>query len=228
MNTKRHELKYLINNSDYLTLKRKLDLLLKRDEHSIESPYLITSIYFDDLNNKAYYQKVNGDSYRYKYRIRFYNNNKNLFKLEKKSKLEQITSKTSVYLNRDEVDDIMNKNYKFLLLKNNNLCAEFYLELSRGLLKPKVVVEYERLAYVHKISDLRITFDTNIKSSFNTTDLLEKDCIYTNNLEEENIVMEIKSNGDIPVYLKSILQLGKSTQTSMSKYVYSRKYNYNL
>lgn len=228
MFVKRHELKYLLNKTDHLVIENKLNHLLKRDYYSKEEPYLITSIYFDDLFNKALYQKLDGESYRYKYRIRYYNNNLKFFKLEKKSKIDQITSKTSVILTYSEVQAILDCDFKFLLNKENNLCKEFYIELSRGTLKPKVIVKYQRMAFVHPISDLRITFDTRIRSSFSTNDYLSEKQLFTENLESENIVMEVKSNGDIPTYLKSVLQLGKSTQTSMSKYVYSRKYNYNL
>ena len=228
MFVKRHELKYLLNKSDHLILEGKLDCLLKRDSYSLEKPYVITSIYFDDFFNKALYQKLDGDSYRYKFRIRYYNNDLTFFKLEKKSKIDQITSKQSVILTYDEVDNILNNEYKFLLQRDESLCTEFYIELSKGLLKPKVIVEYERMAFVHPISDLRITFDTHIRSSFSTDNYLQRDVVFTENIEGNNIVLEVKSNGDIPSYLKSILQLPNSAQTSVSKYVHSRKYNYNF
>ena len=224
--TKRHELKYIISKLDYEVISRRLNHLLLKDEYSLGKPYTITSLYYDDINNSALQQKVNGDSYRYKYRIRYYNKSHNLFKLEKKEKIHQLTNKESFILNKDEVSRIINNDYEFLLLKENSLCAEFCNKLRTSTLKPKVIVEYERLAYIHKVGNVRITFDMNIKASLNNCNVFDDSMLYTKALETGEVVMEIKFNSVMPSHLRSILQLSNSTQTSMSKYVYSRKYNY--
>lgn len=224
--TKRHEQKYIISNSDYTVISRKLNHLLKKDKYSLEHPYIITSLYYDDIQNSALKQKVDGDAYRYKYRIRYYNKSHNLFKLEKKEKIHTITNKESYILNKDEVASIVDGNYSVLLNKDSTLCFEFYQQLKKGLLRPKVIVEYERLAFVHSVGNLRITFDSNIKASLNKCDIFEDSILLTKVLEPHELVMEVKFNGELPYYLKSILQLSTNTQTSMSKYVHSRKYNY--
>lgn len=225
--TKRHEIKYIITNQDYQVITGKLNHILKRDAYSYYDPYTITSLYYDDHNNQALQQKIDGDSYRYKYRIRYYNNDLGFFKLEKKEKIHTITNKESAFLNRDEVEKILNNDTTFLLDKGCALCEEFYYKTRRGLLKPKVIVEYERLAFVHQVGNLRVTFDTNIKASLNDCNIFNDSLNYTKPLETGEVVMEVKFNGEIPSYLKSVLQVSNGTQTSMSKYVYSRQYNYN-
>ena len=224
--TKRHEQKYIISNIDYTVISRKLNHLLVRDQYSTEQPYTITSLYYDDIYNSALKQKIDGDNYRYKYRIRYYNKSRTLFKLEKKEKIHQITNKESFILSREDIVSITNGDIEVLLTKENPLCFEFYQQIKRGLLKPKVIVEYERLAFVHRVGNVRITFDTNIKATLHNCDLFNDNLLYTKVLEPNEVVMEIKFNGEIPYYLKSILQVSGNPQTSMSKYVYSRKFNY--
>ncbi|MBU1019796.1 MAG: polyphosphate polymerase domain-containing protein [Firmicutes bacterium] len=226
--TKRHELKYLISKTDYEVFKKKLDPLLQKDLYSGNKPYTITSLYFDDIFNTAYKQKINGDSYRYKYRIRYYDLDTSLFKLEKKEKRDQITNKESATLSLNEVQSILKNDIAFLQEKQGELYQEFYQKIKNGLLKPKVIVEYERVAYTHIVGNCRITFDQRLRSSFNIHDLFNQSTMYIDPLLTNEVIMEIKFNGEFPFYIKSLLQSYNSIQTSVSKYVYSRKYNYNL
>lgn len=68
-----YEYKHIINNGDYLALKSRLNIIMNKDEHIIDGKYKIRSIYFDDLNDQAYKDKINGLSNRSKYRLRYYN-----------------------------------------------------------------------------------------------------------------------------------------------------------
>jgi|LGOV01.1.fsa_nt_gb hypothetical protein len=201
---KRHELKYLISSQDHIVLTKKLEHILQRDHYSKFSPYIITSLYYDDIFNTGLKQKVDGDSYRYKYRVRYYNKSHNLFKLEKKEKIHTITNKQSTLLSESEVSSLINNEFEFLLHKNDDLCTEFYYKLHQGLLKPKVIVEYQRVAYIHKAGNLRVTFDTNLRSSLTNHNIFSYSKIYTKPLSEDEIVMEVKFNGEIPSYIKSI------------------------
>ena len=83
----RHEYKYLISRADAELLKRRLPYIMERDPHAGPTgQYTIRSLYFDDFRNSAYYDKVDGVNYRAKYRIRFYNYDPSILKLEKKEK----------------------------------------------------------------------------------------------------------------------------------------------
>ncbi|MFA6627852.1 MAG: VTC domain-containing protein, partial [Bacilli bacterium] len=95
-------------------------------------------------------------------------------------------------------------------------------------LLPKVIVEYERLAFIHPIGDLRITFDTAIKASFHQFDFTNQKYILTPLLEPNDVVLEIKFNHELPQFIKGILESNHSIQESISKYALSRQYNYYL
>lgn len=68
----RHELKYSIGYADFLALRSRLSLVMKSDPHTDDSGrYAIHSIYFDNCDDKALREKVNGISRREKFRIRY-------------------------------------------------------------------------------------------------------------------------------------------------------------
>ena len=70
----RHEFKFLISRADAELLKLRLPHVMQRDPHAGETGrYTIRSLYFDDMDAAAYYEKVDGIDSRTKYRIRFYN-----------------------------------------------------------------------------------------------------------------------------------------------------------
>ena len=70
----RHEYKYYINDCDCEMLSRRLGVVMKRDPHTgPDGTYLIRSLYFDNYNDRALLEKINGDNPRSKFRIRIYN-----------------------------------------------------------------------------------------------------------------------------------------------------------
>ena len=87
----RHELKYSIGYADYLAMRERLKKVMKTDPHvSADGRYHIRSIYFDNSDDKALREKVDGIEKREKFRIRYYNDD-----------LEYITKKiTKQYLDQ--------------------------------------------------------------------------------------------------------------------------------
>ena len=127
LKAKRHELKYTISDLDCLVLKNRLSKVLKKDKNCPDEGYTIASVYFDDYNNKAYSEKVNGDAIRHKYRIRFYNDDTSFLKLERKSKVHQMTMKSSARLTESEVKSIYDGDYEFLRSDFETILQSFRL-----------------------------------------------------------------------------------------------------
>jgi len=215
----------MVNQLEYKVLVKRLDKILKRDSNSSGDGYTITSLYFDDLYNNAYRQKVEGEAIRHKYRIRYYNNDLSFIKLERKSKVNQMTMKKGVPLSTEEVKKIYRGDIEFLLSKEESLYREFYCEIKHKLLKPKVIVKYERDAFTHPVGDMRVTFDRNVKTANMETDIFKEDISFVPILEPNQVIVEIKFNGVISDHIQSIMQMAHVTQASTSKYVLSRKYN---
>ena len=62
----RHEVKHEISNHDMLILRQRLRAVMKPDGHAINGKYEIRSLYFDNLDDKALKEKLNGINIREK------------------------------------------------------------------------------------------------------------------------------------------------------------------
>jgi hypothetical protein len=79
----RHEVKHEISNHDMLVLRQRLQAVMKPDRHAVDGKYEIRSLYFDNLDDEALREKLDGVNIREKYRIRLYNNDQSVILLEK-------------------------------------------------------------------------------------------------------------------------------------------------
>lgn len=82
----RHEWKYEINQADLLALRQRLRAVADPDPHATNGRYRIRSLYFDNAADKALREKVDGVSRREKFRIRYYNGDTSVIRLEKKDR----------------------------------------------------------------------------------------------------------------------------------------------
>lgn len=226
-NTKvfRHEFKYYINYFEYEILRRRLKAVLKNDDFSNENgEYHIRSLYFEDMKNTALFEKQAGILNRKKYRIRIYNINSDVIKLEKKSRIGQFINKESAKLSKEEFDDIMLGNISFLKNKNNKLLREFYIDITINRYKPEVIVDYVREAYVHSLNNIRITFDKFLKTGLYETSIFDKNIPTIDVIEEPKMILEIKYDHFLPDFIRNILQISSNQRYAISKYVICRKF----
>lgn len=218
----RHEIKYVISKQMAEILKQRLLLIMDVDANSsnLDNTYLIRSLYFDDINNTAYYEKIDGVEYRKKYRIRIYNYDDSFIRLECKYKHNNMTSKDQYRIDKNTYENIVKGNLNELEMSNNKMFNNFILDLKLKSLKPTVIVDYKRLALTYPISDVRVTFDSCISSGVYNYDLFDKN---TNNLsiiDDDNIVLEVKYNEVLPESIAIILSTIPSVRESFSKFAY--------
>ncbi len=79
----RNEVKHEISSGDLLILRQRLWMVMKPDEHAVDGRYEIRSLYFDNLDDKALREKLDGVNIREKYRIRLYNHDHSIIHLER-------------------------------------------------------------------------------------------------------------------------------------------------
>src|SRR5689334_18805461 len=141
----RHELKHLINYREHALIQLKLQSLLSPDTNTdSDGSYTVRSLYFDDMYNHAYNDKYAGVQNRTKYRIRIYNNSDKTINLEKKTKRVSYNYKQTAPMTKEQVYAVLDGNYEVLLKDNNNLLSVFYHECVSNMMRPRVVVDYER------------------------------------------------------------------------------------
>ncbi len=221
----RHETKHIITYSDYLAIRSRLKSLAKSDPNAGPSgKYRIRSIYFDNYNDKALREKIDGVNQREKFRIRCYNGDTSFMKLEKKSKNNGLSNKLATSMTKEEVEQILNGSYEFLKKSKKALFVELYAKMQNQLLRPKVIVEYEREPFIYTIGNVRVTFDRNIKTSLYGKEFLQQDIPLLNAQENNLIVMEVKYDEFIPEIMKLCIQVNERQNSAMSKYAICRRF----
>ena len=214
----RFEKKYFLNNLQVEQLKHRLSPLMKLDPILAGKEfYSIRSLYFDDYNDTCLKQVLNGISERYKYRIRFYNNNDKYIVLEKKYKINNMTKKLSCEITKEIVDNILKGNVS-INKDNDKLLNEFYLMIKTRGFKPVVIIDYDRIPYVYDAGCVRITFDFNLSCSYDFDNLFSDKLFRIPLMEEGKTILEVKYNDFIPDYIRFSLQLNELYRTSYSKY----------
>lgn len=217
LKTFRHEYKFVIPYEEMLTLRNKLDDLLTLDQGG---SYKVRSLYFDSYDEKDYFDKLNGEMIRKKIRLRIYNINSDKVKLEVKGKYDYHQLKESLIINRVDAERIINGEYNILLSYDNDLARRIYLYLSEGY-KPKVIIEYDRIAYI-TTTTTRLTFDFNIKRSNDYEKFFTNDINYLDIVDSKDVVLEIKFDRFLEPYIADILNSYNGRYQSVSKYMMGR------
>ena len=221
----RNEWKYCLNESRFYLIENKLDKILMLDKHSdSNNKYIIHSLYFDDYTNSCMFDNDAGLGKRYKWRIRYYNEDINFIVLEKKEKLNSLCRKKSCELSIEEFNMITSEKISDLFwISDKELLREFCLEIINRLFKPKVIIDYERTAYVEPTTNVRITFDRNISGSAEIEKFLEGGYTKYPLMEKNKHILEIKFDDILPSYIKQAANIAELKQTTFSKYYLSRK-----
>src|SRR5258706_2214168 len=170
----RNELKHLINYRDHALIRLRLQSLLAFDANiDPGGSYMVRSLYFDDMYNTAYNDKYAGVQNRSKYRIRIYNNSDKTINLEKKNKHGSYNYKQTAPMTKEQVYGVLDGNYEVLLKDSNNLLGVFYYQCVSNIMRPRMVVDYEREPYIMEAGDARITFDKNIRAGLGSFDIFD-------------------------------------------------------
>ncbi|MBR0351194.1 MAG: polyphosphate polymerase domain-containing protein [Clostridia bacterium] len=190
----------------------------------LDGRYLIHSLYFDDYKDTSIYTTNSGLSERFKWRIRYYGEDLNYIKLEKKEKLEGRCHKKSCNITLDEYNQIVTGDVADLLFcTEKKLIKELAVDMLIHNYKPKVIIDYERVAYVEEITNVRITFDMKISASYELENFLNGDYQSFYILPSGLNVLEVKFDSILPSHIRNIVESYSFNQGSFSKYYYGRK-----
>lgn len=160
-NNYRYERKYKLNVSEYEILVH--DLL--SEGMQIHHPTrMVNNIYFDSLSYDSYFENVEGESTRNKYRLRWYGER---FKkisptFEVKMKKDQVNRKISLQIpevrlnSYNSIEDVYHHLLNFMKDENST----FYFEMFNKI--PSLLNGYQRDYYLSKDGDTRLTIDRNL------------------------------------------------------------------
>jgi len=221
----RHELKYQITDAHLMMLKNRINHLIPSDSHAgADGVYSIRSLYFDDYENRCLRENEDGTDPREKFRIRIYNAASDRITLECKRKERGKTHKTSCPLTVEQTKLLMAGKILPDIGSQPPLLQKLTMLMMTRRMRPVVIVEYDRIPYVYKNGNVRITLDTNIRSSSSVEGFLEKTIPVRPVLPTGQQLLEVKYDEYLPDFIYRSLQLHSLRQTAFSKYAICRKY----
>lgn len=222
----RHELKYLVSAAQIALLEGQIRHLMQLDTHTDSSGmYTIRSLYFDDYDNRCYYENENGTDPREKFRIRIYDHKPEPISLECKRKERGKTLKSACRLTREQAECLIRGENLPITEDSPALLRYFLVNMQLRRLRPAVIVEYERRPYVYRNGNVRITFDKNVTSIPVTEDFFSPKVRCRPIMATGQHLMEVKFDGYLPDFLYRSLNLDMREQTAYSKYYLCRKFS---
>ena len=217
----RHELKYVVSDAAAQILSLRLSKLCRFDGHGDErGRYRVTSLYFDDFCNSAVSDNLSGQLARKKFRIRMYNGDDGFIRLERKIKRAGGCRKDSALLTMLDYERIRSGDVACFQCSDNAMLRDFAMTARLRLLKPKVVVDYTREAYVYEPGSVRVTFDRGVKASVGRPNLLAPNAIYAP--ATEGVILEVKYTGFLPGTIAGLVQQDCGLRQAASKYTMCR------
>lgn len=219
----RNELKYICSEGELLQIQMRIQALCQSDPHAQDGIYNIRSVYFDDPQNRYFFENEDGIDPREKFRIRIYNTSDGRITLECKEKEHAMTHKESCPLTRVQYERLLEGSLREDMI-DHPLLQRFYIQHQQRNLQPKVIVAYERTPYVYDFGNVRITFDRNIGSSTCFQQFFDPFLPQRPILPLGKQILEVKYDELLPDFLYSAMNLGSLQQTSFSKYYLCRKF----
>lgn len=219
----RYEHKYMLDRKTYEKVIEVMDQHMELDSHNENhKPYTIANIYYDTADDHLIRASLQKPKYKEKLRLRAYGVPKKDSKvfLEIKKKYNGIVNKRRTTLKLKEAYEFVSSGKKPNLkdYMNAQVLEEINYFLKVYDLKPKLYLAYDRIAYFEKGNpDLRISFDTNIRSRRYDVRLEAGD--YGELLLDGDVyLMEVKTSLAKPLWLVHMMTDLDIKRTSFSKY----------
>lgn len=212
---KRYEIKYLINRCQRDAILKAMGPYMTPDEYGHSS---IRNIYYDTPDFRLIRESLEKPIYKEKLRVRSYGPAgawDRVF-VELKKKYKSIVYKRRISLPQTQAETCLAGETP---LPDSQIGREiaYALDFYRKL-EPQVFLSYEREAFYERHDgDFRVTFDENIR--YRQVELtLDSDAWGTPILKPEQVLMELKVSGALPLWMVHALSQQRIFKTSFSKY----------
>ncbi|MCP4712922.1 MAG: polyphosphate polymerase domain-containing protein [Planctomycetes bacterium] len=227
MLAKRYELKYLLDQETAAQLRLDLTPHMQKDPFCRQSDgYLVNSLYFDSPDFEFFSQKIEGQRYRHKIRLRTYGQSTDKIYLEMKKKINNCIHKNRAAAPLKKFEHLLNSdNFQSESFFDNVNVFEGIdniLYIARQFqVVPAVGVIYHRRALIGQQDPrLRITFDERIAAQDPSAGLnLDDDTKLI--FEPHLVVLEVKVNNYLPMWLARIIEKFNLHLRSISKYCHA-------
>lgn len=211
----RIEKKYRLSPEQYEAFLKEIAPYMRLDEYGLHT---ICNIYYDTDNSELIRRSIEGPKYKEKLRLRSYGipkDDSRVF-LEIKKKFKGVVFKRRVGMTYSEASaytlDGVKPSFSNQILSEIDYFMNYYKPV------PKLFLAYDRTAWFGiEDSQLRMTFDSNIRSRTDELDLTKGDHGELL-LNDKSVILEIKVALAYPMWLTEILSRLKIYPVSFSKY----------
>jgi SPX domain protein involved in polyphosphate accumulation len=235
MLSKRYELKFPVSADQKERFLEEAMQGLAPDPHGQHGTYLVSSLYFDSHDFRAYWEKLDGVAYRRKHRLRRYGRRRSgdvewgAAFMEIKHRRNNTIWKERVELAESGVDAILEdagqlsrlggRMLRFPDQRSSTVDAVRRAASAPGF-RDVVVVSYQRQAWVGCVDRrLRVTFDGDCRASHPGSGLKGAPPHGAAFVRPGWFVMEIKFDHAIPGWIRGILASQQMRLQRFSKYV---------
>ena len=219
----RYELKYIIDHEQVNDLWVEMGERLEADRHNrADGGYKIASLYYDSGDLRCYWEKIDGEKNRRKVRLRTYLNEggQPLGKsfLEIKQRINRTVQKRRTDLSIGAAQRFLQTGSPPEQAEQPHVIAEIGYLRHAFQLRPTLVVSYKRKAFYGVFDDgLRVTLDYHVKCRADALDPASEEWGYYM-VPPDRVVMEIKVNDKVPLWLSLLLGRFNIVATRISKY----------
>jgi len=181
-----------------------------------DNSYIVNSLYFETPYSKDYIEKELGVKERQKIRLRTYSGT-DIYKLEIKRKVGDVATKYSTTLDENQALQIVNGSYDCLLNKSTVDSIFTYFQMKTNVYRPFIIVSYKRYPYFFASEGFRITFDTNLRWTTDTSMIFKQGQPLS--VITDKTIIEIKYDSFVPDWITKMMNSYGINASSNSKYV---------
>lgn len=213
---KRYELKYMLNPMQKQRVLAAMEPYMALDAYGRTT---IRNLYFDTDSYRLIRHSLEKPVYKEKLRIRSYSQAEPESKVfvELKKKYRDIVYKRRLSLPEHEAMEWVTGERECPRKSQISEEIDYFLSYYDSL-HPAVFLSYEREAYYSKDGgDFRVTMDENILCREDNLSL-EADVYGQAVIPPQNVLMEIKCSGGMPLWMTHVLAEAHIYKTSFSKY----------
>ncbi len=233
----RYELKFVV---DAETKQRFLDAVkqnLNADPHGQNAVYRVSSLYFDTPDFRAVWEKLDGESIRRKFRLRYYSLNQSSDEqvfadkafMEIKHRIRNTVYKQRARLTRQGATAILTDAKQLGQLREHVadsaghseqfLIDEIQRSATLQQLQAATVITYLREAWMGTVDDrLRVTFDSQCQAYGPNAFAEVEDNSGKFCLDPNLVIMEVKFDRAIPCWIRDVLVDQQLQLQRFSKY----------
>lgn len=223
----RYEFKFLITRAQRDAIIPQFPSTVAADRNSgADAGYRIYSLYFDSPERDCYWEKLRGLGSRRKLRVRLYESTlataSGACFVEIKHKHDGRGVKRRLHVPLEDALQITAGQPATAPIRpgEERVLTEVQSLISDRHFQPVCCLRYDRKAYfdAQSESDLRITFDEDIRYRMDDLASLQHGAFEHRLLRDGESVMEVKVTGAVPVWLTRLLTAEKCHPAGRSKY----------